>query len=46
MRKYEKPYKKPIQKNYVHTTGNHSQEDSLDSASKILNLGGSVPGFR
>lgn len=46
MRKYEKPYKKPIQKNYVQTAGNHSQEENLDNSSKILCLVGNVPGFR
>lgn len=44
--KYEKAYKKPIPKNYILTTGNHSQEDSLDNANKILTLGpGSVSSF-
>ncbi|XP_063921838.1 disintegrin and metalloproteinase domain-containing protein unc-71 isoform X2 [Zophobas morio] len=45
VRKYEKPYKKPIPKNYVHTAGNHSQEDSLDNANKILTLGTGVTAF-
>ncbi|KAJ8911453.1 hypothetical protein NQ315_013815 [Exocentrus adspersus] len=44
--KYEKAYKKPIPKNYILTTGNHSQEDSLDNANKILTIGsGSVSSF-
>lgn len=34
--KYEKAYKKPIQKNFTLSTGNHSPEDSLDSANRML----------
>ncbi|CAH1154204.1 unnamed protein product [Phaedon cochleariae] len=46
VRKYEKAYKQPIQKNYMLSAGNHSQEDSLDNANKILTLGpGSVTSF-
>ncbi|XP_030767435.1 disintegrin and metalloproteinase domain-containing protein 11 [Sitophilus oryzae] len=47
--KYERAYRKPIPKNYILTSGNHSQEDSLDSAgtTKMMTLGpgGSVSSF-
>ncbi|XP_031351128.1 disintegrin and metalloproteinase domain-containing protein 11 isoform X2 [Photinus pyralis] len=37
VRKYQKPYiKKSASKKYSVPTGNHSQEDSLDNANKIL----------
>nr|XP_023011659.1 disintegrin and metalloproteinase domain-containing protein 11 [Leptinotarsa decemlineata] len=39
VRKYEKAYKPPIPKNYILTTGNHSQEDSIDNSNQILTLG-------
>lgn len=44
--KYEPPYvKKPIAKKYTATSSNHSQEDSLSNADKILSFG-SIPSFR
>ncbi|XP_017784808.1 PREDICTED: disintegrin and metalloproteinase domain-containing protein 11 isoform X2 [Nicrophorus vespilloides] len=47
VRKYQKPYvKKPTQKNYVLTSGNHSasQEDTLNNADKIMSFG-PVPAY-